>query len=236
MRGGFGSVEWGDNKGGAIYCETSSPKIINCVFRENYGSHSGGAIACTGSSIIIQNCEFSGNIAEHGGAVYLDGTFRSDYREPAAPRIISCIFYDNQASSADGFGGAIYIQYFNIHLTLENSVFYDNSAQTGAGFAGGFNSLATISNCTFTANTGLVSSAIHLHGNRTDTLQNTILAFNNRGYAMSCVLINDLTISNCNIYNNQGGDWVGCATGYYMNMAISGRIRNFARRIKPISI
>ncbi len=215
IRGGYGSMEWGDTKGGAIYCDTASPLIIDCIFENNHGSHSGGAIAATGSSIKIVDCEFSGNVAEHGGAIYFDGTFRTGYDKPAAPQVTGCTFHNNEAALGYGFGGGIYAQYFNIHLTLSDCVFYENTASLGAGYAGGFNSLSTISNCTFSSNTGLVSSALHLHGNRTDTLRNNIMAFNRRGYAVSCVLTKDLTITNCNIFSNQGGDWVGCMTNYY---------------------
>jgi len=62
--------------GGAVYCANSSPKLIDCIFRDNSSINGGplpgqgGAIYCINSSPKVTNCIFHGNRAgePQGGA------------------------------------------------------------------------------------------------------------------------------------------------------------------------
>ena len=65
-------------EGGAIYCDNSSPKMLNCVFKDNRAYKSGdfggkgGAIYCIENcKPILVNCAFIANIAnQQGGGIY----------------------------------------------------------------------------------------------------------------------------------------------------------------------
>lgn len=58
-------------EGGAIKCENgSSPRVRNCILRDNYGT-SGGAIYCDSSSPVFENCSISYNSSLIAGAAFL---------------------------------------------------------------------------------------------------------------------------------------------------------------------
>jgi predicted outer membrane repeat protein len=215
MINGYGHFEIGGERGGAIFCDSSSPTIVDCIFENNLGGNTGGAVSVSGSSIKIIDCQFRNNEARHGGAIYLDGTFKLNFERPAVVQIIDCVFDSNEATAADSYGGAVYAQYYNINVIVEGSIFYGNRADFGAAYASGFNSLTKMRNCTLAENNGAMSGGIHIHGNRADTLLNTIIAFNGGGQALTCDQASNLLIANCDIYQNRGGDWVGCIITRY---------------------
>lgn len=212
---GYGHFEIGGERGGGIFCDSSSPTIVNCIFDGNVGGNTGGAISVSGSSIKIVDCQFQNNEAGHGGAIYLDGTFKLNFEEPAVVQIINCRFEGNQATAPDAYGGAIYAQYYNINVVVEGCVFYNNRADWGAGYASGYNSLTKMTNCTLGGNSGTMSGGIHIHGNRADTLMNTIISFNSGGQALTCEHASNIFLANCDIFKNRGGDWVGCIITRY---------------------
>jgi len=103
--------------GGAIYCENSNGlTVTNCVFSNNSAGNLGGAISCVSSNISISNCIFSGNSSDMGGAV-LCGS--------CSPNITNCTFSGNSASKE---GGAVYCT-FSTPL-LNNCILWNNSAGT----------------------------------------------------------------------------------------------------------
>ena len=102
----------------------------------------------------------------------------------AKPRIEYCVFAGNSGTQA---GGAI-------------------SCYEGAN--------PRISNCTFAANTAPEGSAIEfLTNSQTLTIDNSILAFNGSGEAVSCGDLSSVSLACCDVYGNGGGDWVGCLAG-----------------------
>jgi hypothetical protein len=112
-----------DTGGGGIYCQSSSPSIINCTIRYNHAIE-GGGIKCIDSSPTIMNCVFHHNEASQGGALYCmnspikltnctaslnfatafgaeqgDGMWCSG---PLLPTITNCIFWDNSPDEISG--------------------------------------------------------------------------------------------------------------------------------------
>ncbi len=90
-----------DNRGGAIYCYSSSPTIRRCAFVDNRGGRAAGAIQNSASSPVISNCTFTGNSVlviqltfGGGGAICNSG---------GSPVLTNCIFTGNHA----GWGGAV---------------------------------------------------------------------------------------------------------------------------------
>lgn len=93
--------------GNAIYCESSSPTISNCIFSGNDGE--GGAVYCITASPSFDHCTFLGNIGgDLGGGLTL----------VSSPSVVvdHCTFYGNSASA----GGGIYL--LESSLTVTNSI------------------------------------------------------------------------------------------------------------------
>ena len=93
--------------GGGIYCEFSSPTIINCVVRD-CSAEVGGGIGCVGSSAsivgcLVEHCTAGGTgNAKSGGRGGGIGAIRG-----AAVKITNCRIKNNSGGGG-GFGGGIY--------------------------------------------------------------------------------------------------------------------------------
>jgi len=225
IQNGYGHIEGNVALGGGVYCPNSSPLIVNCIFENNYsgsnGSYAGkgGAVAGFGSSLILRDCIFDNNTARYGGAVYLDGSVADksidnlNFRGISNPYIESCIFKSNSTriSTSSGHGGAIYITYDDISLNIEKCVFYNNNSTIGGGIQCGGDANVYITNCTF---------AFNLSGNITSSytsvleINNTIFAFAQTGTGLNISNTDLLEINCCDIYGNEGGDWIGSISGY----------------------
>ena len=104
--------------GGAIRCDGESPRISDCVFRDNSATD-GGAILLTQGPTVLTNCTFYGNSASgEGGALHATS---SDLTLQA------CTFSDNDA---DG-GGAVSL--IDSDLTMSLCTLANNRGLLGAG-------------------------------------------------------------------------------------------------------
>jgi parallel beta-helix repeat protein/predicted outer membrane repeat protein len=121
------------NYGGAIYCTNSSPKLLNCVFKDNRAYKSvdfggeGGAIYCIDRcKPILVNCAFIANIANQGGG----GIYA---RRDCDLTLTSCTFAWNSAGYPGivvGSGGGMK-NIIRSEATLFNCLFWDNYAAYG---------------------------------------------------------------------------------------------------------
>jgi hypothetical protein len=106
--------------GGAVYCESASAIVSNCVLAGNSAANRGGA-ACFGT---LNNCILSANTSSSGGAAYNCA-------------LTKCILFGNSAS----FGGGAY------YGSLDNCTLTNNSALSGAGvYYGSLNNCLLMSN------------------------------------------------------------------------------------------
>ena len=97
----------GADEGGAIYCSSSNPTIMNCIFWGNE-SLAGGAIFCGSSSPSIINCVFRGNDAiDDGGAIFFGASDAT---------VTNCTFSGNSASV---------ICCIDSDVTLNNCILWD---------------------------------------------------------------------------------------------------------------
>jgi parallel beta-helix repeat protein len=103
----------GSSNGGAIFCDYASPKITDCIIRENSASY-GSGISCSYSSPIISNCLIIKNTAYRGGGI--DCYYSS-------PVVTNCTISDNIAS---GEGGGIYCAYSSFPL-ITNTILWADS-------------------------------------------------------------------------------------------------------------
>jgi parallel beta-helix repeat protein len=163
--------------GGAVYCNSSSPSIRNCLFINNkafffnHGGYGGAIRNDNNSNPSIENCTLNGNSAHYGGGIYNGSychsmisncTIRNNWASyqgggirngGSDPTISNCIITNNSASNG-GEGGGIFNS--NSNPTITNCIIRDNSAESyGDGICNDYNSNPTISDCIISNNKGI---------------------------------------------------------------------------------
>jgi len=175
--------------GGAI-SYASEGTVSGCQFLQNQATSRAGAVAAF--TAVLDGCWFSQNSAVIGGAV-TGGTLGD------------CILFDNTATE----GGAI----ANPHA-VTGCVLFDNTAIRGGGMSTIGSSL--VSATTIADNSGTVGSGVWISNPDFPvaiTLTNTIIAFDGGGGAVFCGQNAEALLSCCDVFGNEGGDWVGCLAG-----------------------
>jgi hypothetical protein len=183
--------------GGAVYCESGSAVVSNCVLAGNSAAYRGGG-ACFGTLI---NCTLSGNTANSGGGAY-NGTLNK------------CALRGNSAT----YGGGVY------YGTLDSCTFTNNSAISGGGaYSGSLNNCAltgnrasgysaygggayygTLNNCTISGNSA-TGSWPYAGGAYSGTLYNCILYFNAAANGANYDSSGNNTLNYCCTTPNPGG-------------------------------
>ncbi|MCK4546467.1 MAG: right-handed parallel beta-helix repeat-containing protein [Candidatus Eisenbacteria sp.] len=212
------------DEGRVIYCGNVDSTAIIEGFTLTRGyvslpSHGGGAgMYCSESSPRLTNCTLRLNEA-YGQDALGGGMF---CRSSSCPILRNCVFSMNEATR---HGGAMWCQQ-NSSPRLTNCVFSRNTACTGSG--GGMylsNSSPTLTNCTFalccTTDPPDPGGAMYCRIGSSPTLQNTIIAFTRSASVAYCDGTSNATLTCCDVYGNEGGDWVGCFADQY---GINGNI------------
>ena len=135
QQGGPESLEYG----GGMYIKWSSPKLDNCIFRENRGNGGGGLFVQHGNPVLI-DCLFTENEAEgysgDGGGLYA-GTNSS-------PELTGCRFTNN-SSESDGAG----MFCSGSNPILDDCEFIGNAARNGGGLYVDNDSSLVLEECLF---------------------------------------------------------------------------------------
>jgi predicted outer membrane repeat protein len=206
-------------------CQTSA--IVSITMRNGYSPGGGGAMLIIGySSLYVSNCVFEDNATgmtdwNGGGAVYADRT--------GTPIFTDCVFRNNQAFA----GGALNSNHGG-RVTLNNCQFIGNRAIKGGAIYGkttakigclfadneavelggaiwhNASGLDYYESCTFDGNRAPDGSALFASSNYGGPVEMVGTIFSNheggRALAISPALV--LTMSCCNLYGNEGGDWI----------------------------
>ena len=216
------------NDGGGIYCEDSSPSIINCEITDNIAAYNGGGVYCIGlSSPTIDNCTFENNktnIASGGGLhCYSDAspiisncTFLGNdsalnggglFCEKASPLLYNCTFTLNVSGSN---GAGLYL-WTDSDLTVTNCRFTNNTAGTTGGGISSDDSSPILYNCTFTENIASYGGAIYIHdnnGNDSTVEINSSILWGNTA-ANGADIYHNTGLDPIVNYSDVGGGWVG---------------------------
>lgn len=171
--------------GAGVLCAGGSPLVRHCIFLRCVANCAGGGIWCESSDPVIKQCLFAecGAPASGGGG--------GVGCENADPIIEDCSFLDttwNALYCADGSPSVVRCTF--------------SANDTGALLRGGG---ASFLNCTFAYNIG---GAVITQLDATPRFRNTIIAFTAMGPAVQPA-DRSLSMTNCNLYGNQGGDWTG---------------------------
>jgi len=215
--------------GGGIYCYYfSSPTISNNTISGNSADRAGG-IYCSGySNATISNNTISGNSAHmYGGGIscyfYSSPTISNNTISGNSANSggggISCRGYSNATisnntiseNSVVDYGGGIYCYYYS-NPTISNNTISGNSADRAGGIYCRDSSNPTISNNTISGNSASTNGAgLFLKNNSSPSVENCIFAFNSGSEAIWCQDETSIpTLTCCDVYGNEGGDWVGC--------------------------
>ncbi len=220
---GIGIVNGAAANGAGIYCEASSPTLMNLYVAGNDATEDGGGLFCTDhASPIVENCTFDKNSAYDDGG----GLYAYDW---SSPIVRGCSFIYNQAT--DRGGGALFV--VNSFPELDDCEFRENAAANGGGlifvyaygpvrhcqfhentadYGGAIqcygNAQVSFTNCTMNGNEAAQGACLYLRGNSSPTIEACILSFGQEGaaidrYSDDC----NPTLSCTDIYGNTLGDW-----------------------------
>jgi hypothetical protein len=209
-----------DYEGGGLYLKECSPVLSDCTFQENDGSAvwigMGASPTLTNVDFISNDqaaliswssCHFQGCLFEEhwGGAIEVTHS---------SPQISDCVFRGNtgiQGAAIGIFGGA---------PVIENTIIWANSGHSGAIYIDSGSPI--IRNCTFAGNDGTMGSAVSVleedptHG--PIVIERSAFAYGTGSHgAVVCwpSFEPDMRLACCNIFSNEGGDWVGCIAEQY---------------------
>lgn len=213
--------------GGAIRCHGGAPRFTGCAFTENSALQGGGMFCEDSAAAVVVACFFSSNSASQGGGVAC--TYAS------TPLLERCRFSDNTANSGAGvscesanatitrcdfsgntavfFGGAGFCD--ASAATFDGCTFAANTAWQGGGLYCREGSYPRIQNCTLYANDALVGSGLSVLSSSCPELSYTIIAFGLGGRSVNCDGTAAAILACCDVYGNEGGNWVGCIADYY---------------------
>jgi hypothetical protein len=195
------NIRWNLNPsnpvGGGIYCEFSSPSIINCVIRD-CGAELGGGIGCVGAAAVfadclIENCSAGGlGPAKSGGFGAGIGLIRS-----SDVKINNCIIRSN-SGYYNSQGGGVYCRNSNAFISQSDisSNITQGSIQGGGLYCSGSSRLTVqqcvISNNSADAGAGVFTQWTDVFGGGTDGSDGAQYSF--RTY---------VRLTNCTIAHNR---------------------------------
>ena len=189
--------------------ETLDTRIEGLTIRGGWHKAGGGISVGVGSAVTIRNCIFESNGALGvGGGLHSNGTCV----------VTGCVFRNNASQSGCAIAASG-------PITMSGTTVYGNEGEFAAGLLalGGGHVL----NCTFadnratTVDGGIVKSMIEVL-----ELESCIIAENLQGGAVYCCCDGDIAFSCCNLYGNEGGDWVSCGEG---QLGLNGNISEAPR-------
>ncbi|UCH10251.1 MAG: T9SS type A sorting domain-containing protein [Fidelibacterota bacterium] len=143
---GFTTINGAAEFGGGIYCNDSSPRLMNLAVRGNRADY-GGGIRCLNSSPEVTNVLISHNAAGHGGGGM--DNFGS------SPTLLNCTFLNN---SAVDYGGGLSNDLSSPALT--GCVFSGNTSNTGGGISNYTYSDVLLYSCTIVNNEAITGGGM----------------------------------------------------------------------------
>lgn len=156
---GFTMTNGNFQTGGGIYCQASSPRIVNCIISNNQGYYCGGVYSINYGSPTFVNCQILGNSGTLGGGIRFaqsEGALinclvvgnvsqnpgagiKCDYGN-TSPIITNCTVAGNTSTS---YGGGLWATYTS--PVVNNSILWGNTGTAGAQMAVGVGATAAVS-------------------------------------------------------------------------------------------
>lgn len=199
--------------------EGPKTRIEYLTIKNGYAASEGGRPAGIGGGVLIEGAD----VTLHG-AIIEDGIGTScgaaiAIRHDAHPLLDGVIFLGNSDLDRvddNGGGGAVWV-YDHSSGVFVDCEFYNNYAATvGGAISVREHSFIELMNCTLVANEAAISGGgIYLDQRSSAAIRNTIIAFSVHGEAICCVGGSSAKLNCCDLYGNDGGDWVGYVAAQY---------------------
>lgn len=182
--------------GAGMHCFYSDLILRRCAFVDNVAAGQGGGLYFYYSRFDLQECEFRENLAGSGGGLFSIYCWSN-------PTITGCVFSSNQAT----LGGGYYDD--DDDVTILSSIFSGNQAQSGGAIYSSYANLSVV-NCTIVENTAGDGSGLYVSEAGSVAIESSILAFGMQGPAVQSDEAHvTFELHSCDLYGNEGGDWVG---------------------------
>ncbi len=171
--------------------------ILECATIEYaYSAGDGGAIYCSDASPTVRGCRFRNCHAGSGGGV-------SGWASSLT--LTDCVFDWDTAGT--GGGASFWFCAEPLHPELTRCTFLSNSSSGDGGAIWYFACSSTLTASTLCDNGGSNGAVALIHRSEI-ALDNTIIAFSNRGAAIYVEGGGaEATLTCCDLYGNAGGDW-----------------------------
>jgi predicted outer membrane repeat protein len=241
---GTNNTTWDASYGGGIYCNNSSPSLMDVTITGNSAVVIGGGIYCIHSNPILTNVTISDNSAAHGGGIscqysspslenvtisgnsvfddtpwlrFANGSGGGIYCYSSSPILTNVTISDN---TANGYAGGVYC-YNNSSPNLDNVTITGNSAaEQGGGIYCGYNSDPSLENVIITGNTAAYGGGIYCRTSSNPSLENVTITGNSaaeQGGGIYCRNFPpSFSVDNrCSIYSNTIGNTRGYGTDIY---------------------
>ncbi len=185
--------------GGAVYTPYASPSFRDCMFEGGHARLGAGFATYGNCYSRISGCRFTHHWAQFGGAVYC---------RDAGMIIEHCTFRENGSRWC---GAGIYC-YWDAYPLIDHCTFIRNASICGASISSDGGSHIQVIHCTLYANSGKRGAGVECDVWGTAIIQDTIIAGSTWGMAVHCRDEGSrIYLQRCDLYGNDGGDWVGCA-------------------------
>lgn len=185
--------------GGGLAALNSVVSLDGCTLSSCNGYPKGGAIHSKASTITAVSSFFVANEADSGGAIY----FRNDI----GSSIVGCKFQDQHAIR----GSAVLCR--NASILVEGCLLIKGNGY-GSLYCMDYSypsiNQSTISHSVSSTGT---ASGINAYTFSAPVITNSIIAFGSGGQAVRCDPYSSATLSCCDVFGNEGGDWFGCIVG-----------------------
>ncbi len=182
-----------DGSAGGFYCwgNGSSPILENCVFYQNSTGGYGGGLVCENSHLKLTGCSFNSNSAYHrGGAIYLIET---------SALIEDCQVTGNSAIE----GGGIFLAVSD-STVLRNCIIQENYSEFGGSSLNCQHSLLNMIGCQISVNSSDLGDAMSFDSHSNPVLIDCAI-FDNTGYGLAVGDSSSSIMYGCHIYDNEAG-------------------------------
>jgi len=224
------------HSGGGMSCQGGTATLSDVTFRNNYAFLEGGGLYCgSGSTVDLSDVAFDGNEAGQGGGLgcewanvtvantYINGnlSFYASHGQGWGGGIwckdsfltLTDVTVSNNVAS-EGYGGGLHCALGQV-VELSHVVFTGNEATWGGavdcGWPSGSTTTLNLTNATLYGNIAEYGSGISCRVYSDVSLEATIIAGGIGGEAVWCEEVeNPPSFTCCDIFGNEGGDWVGC--------------------------
>ena len=138
--------------GGGIYCEASSPTIVNCILND-CGAELGGGIGGVGAAPVITDCVIKECVAGNFGTASTGGRGAAIALVANSNATITNCIIRNNAAYRSSYGAGLYVQQSSAMVIgcslIDNTAF---SVRGGGAYCGGAATNVTFRNCIFAQN------------------------------------------------------------------------------------